>query len=194
MKNRLRDIGEARIAIENCGKEPEAKQIPVKPNRVALVWAAVATVAALALGFVSYFHSNAELPRVVKMSVLPPESAALGGDIPAVSPDGQRVAFAATLDGKTGLWVRNLDSLEARPLPETEGASLPFWSPDSRFVAFFANGKLQKTDAAGGAVQTLCDAPNGRGGTWNQNDVILFVPVIISPIFRVAGTERNSST
>lgn len=95
------------------------------------------------------------------------------------------MAFNAALDGKTSLWVRDLGSLEARALPGTEEARLPFWSPDSRFLGFFANGKLKKTAAAGGPVVNLCDAPSGRGGTWNQNDVILFAAAILSPIFRI---------
>src|SRR3984893_15118438 len=98
---------------------------------------------------------------------------------------GARVALAGTVEGKTGLWVRDLSSLEARLLPGTEGASLPFWSPDSRFLGFFANGKLKKTEAAGGPVLTLCDAANGRGGTWNQNDVIVFAPSILTGLLRV---------
>jgi eukaryotic-like serine/threonine-protein kinase len=107
------------------------------------------------------------------------------GDIPAISPDGQRVAFGASLEGKTSLWVRDLGSLDARALPGTEGASLPFWSPDSRFLGFFANGKLKRTDAAGGPVLNLCDAPVGRGGTWNRNDVIVFAPELLGGLFRV---------
>jgi hypothetical protein len=84
------------------------------------------------------------------------------------------VTLSGAADGKVSLWVRDLGSLEARALTGTEGASLPFWSPDSRFLGFFANGKLKKTEAAGGPVQILCDVPVGRGGTWNQNDVIVF--------------------
>jgi hypothetical protein len=79
-----------------------------------------------------------------------------------------------------------LGALSAQPLAGTEGASLPFWSPDSRFIGFFANSKLKKIDAAGGPAQTLCDAPNGRGGTWNRDGVIVFAPDIFSPLYRVS--------
>jgi Tol biopolymer transport system component len=197
VKNRLRDIGEARIAIEEIGIEPEVKSVRPRPGRVVWIWAAVATVAALALGFVEYFRVPTEPLRIFKMSVLPPEKASLLGDIPAVSPDGQRLAFVAALNGNSGLWVRDLGSLESRLLPGTEGAALPFWSYDGRFLGFFANGKLKKTESAGGPVLTLCDAPDGRGGTWNQSDVILFVPAIISPIFRIlaaGGTPTPVTT
>src|SRR5262249_6007408 len=70
----------------------------------------------------------------------------------------------------------------------TPGATYPFWSPDGRFVAFFADGKLKKTDAVGGAIQTLGDAPNGRGGTWNRDDVIVFAPKTDGALYRIAAT------
>ena len=70
--------------------------------------------------------------------------------------------------------MRSLDSLTAQPLAGTDGASYPFWSPDSRYIGFFADGKLKKVEATGGPPQALCDAPNGRGGTWNRDGAILF--------------------
>jgi len=104
-----------------------------------------------------------------------------GGRHPAVSPDGTRIAFAASLDGKAGLWIRDLGSLESRLRPGTEGASLAFWSPDSRSIGFFAGSKLKRTDITGASVVNLADAPVGRGGTWNKDDVILFVPALLAP-------------
>jgi eukaryotic-like serine/threonine-protein kinase len=115
----------------------------------------------------------------------------------AISPDGRRLAFVA-LDpsGKRRLWVRQLDSLNAQPLPETDGATIHFWSPDSRFIAFFADGKLKKIDAAGGPPQTIANAPNNVGGTWNRDDVILFSPGTTDGLFRVsaAGGEVTAAT
>ena len=97
-----------------------------------------------------------------------------GGQV-AISPDGQRLAFVASgPDGKELLWMRPFDSLAAQPLSGTDGASHPFWSPDSRSVGFFAQRKLKKVDAAGGPVQTLCDAVLPRGGAWNRAGVIVF--------------------
>jgi Tol biopolymer transport system component/predicted Ser/Thr protein kinase len=185
-KRRLRDIGDAWELLEEPGETVPASA--KTSSRVgALAWS-VALVALALAGWGWYRATRpAEEPRVLKMSVLPPEKSALRGDIPAVSPDGQRVAFAAVLDGKTSLWVRDLGSLEARALPGTQGASLPFWSPDSHFLGFFANGKLRKTEVAGGPVQTLCDAPVGRGGTWNRTDVIVFAPELLSGLFRVSA-------
>src|SRR5205823_4212284 len=93
----------------------------------------------------------------------------------AVSPDGRRVAFIARAQGdKDTLWVRALDTLAAQMLPGTDGVSAPFWSPDGRFLAFFADGKLKKIDVAGGPAVNLCDVGNGVGGTWNRDGVILY--------------------
>jgi eukaryotic-like serine/threonine-protein kinase len=106
----------------------------------------------------------------------------------AISPDGQTIVFVATSEGRSRLWLRSLDSVSARPLAGTDNAYLPFWSPDSRSVGFFAVGQLKRIDIDGGSVQTLADAPVGRGGTWNREGTILFTPVPASPIFRIAAT------
>src|SRR5205085_2906755 len=94
-------------------------------------------------------------------------------DFPAISPDGRRLALVVSVDGKQSLWIRDLDSLAARPLPGTEGGHTPFWSPDSRFIGFVANDKLKKIDIAGGPVRFLCDAPNGLLASWSKKGVIL---------------------
>jgi Tol biopolymer transport system component len=92
-----------------------------------------------------------------------------------ISPDGQHlVLVAAGADGRQLLWIRPLNSLAARPLPDTEGGVFPFWSPDSRSIGFFAQGKLKKIQIAGGPPQTLCDAVQPRGGTWGRANVIVF--------------------
>jgi eukaryotic-like serine/threonine-protein kinase len=78
--------------------------------------------------------------------------------------------------GKSVIWIYEMGSQDARPLADTEGASFPFWSPDGKSLGFFADGKLKKLDLDGGPAQTLCDAPSGRGGTWNKDGVIVFTP------------------
>ena len=93
-----------------------------------------------------------------------------------VSPDGTRVVFAGTESGGSGLYVRPLDVFEAQRLPATEGASWPFWSPDSKSIGFFSADKLKKIDITGGPAVTICDAPAGRGGAWSSKGVILFAP------------------
>lgn len=97
--------------------------------------------------------------------------------LPAVSPDDSRIAFVAVgRDGKTSLWVRPLDAVAATPLPGTEDAKQPFWSPDSTALGLFPQGKLKKLTLAGGLPQVVCDAPNPAGGTWGADDVIVFAP------------------
>ena len=159
------------------------------------VLAATAMTAAL-LG-IFYMKRAPEEVRVVRATIKPAPNTVLSfisGSAAgfAISPDGLRLAYAATSsDGKVLLWVRPIDSLQAQPFPDTEGARFPFWSPDSRFIGFFAGGKLKKVEAAGGPPLTLCDAPFGRGGTWNREGVILFTPSQSSPVHRVpaAGGE-----
>ncbi len=93
-----------------------------------------------------------------------------------LSPDGTTLAFVAQQANQTRLFVRKLDQLQANVLTGTDGASSPFFSPDGQWLAFFASGKLKKIAVTGGAVVTLCDAANGRGGTWTDDDTIIFSP------------------
>jgi Tol biopolymer transport system component len=118
-----------------------------------------------------------------------------GGAGPVViSPDGTQLAFVAKANGGTErLHVRAVDSLIARPLVNTEGARYPFWSDDSKSIAFFAGGKLKKIDASGGPPVALCNAASGRGGTWNRDGVILFTPESEGPIHRVTSEEGAST-
>jgi len=109
----------------------------------------------------------------------------------AISPDGLNLAYVAstpTPDSKSALWIRPMDSLHARLLPGTEAAGFPFWSPDGRYIGFFAGGKLKKIDAQGGPPAIICDAPDGRGGSWNQQGDIVFTPTVNSPIYRVSAS------
>src|SRR5262249_41674656 len=92
----------------------------------------------------------------------------------ALSPDGRRLVFVAAGDGPPRLWLRSLDAVGARPISGTENAAFPFWSPDSRSIGFFADGKLKRLDVDGGSPQTLTTVRNGRGGAWNHDGVILF--------------------
>jgi eukaryotic-like serine/threonine-protein kinase len=113
----------------------------------------------------------------------------------ALSPDGRTLAFQAAADGKAQLWLRALDAEAARPLAGTEGGRRPFWSPDSRSIAFFANGQLKRIDVAGGPPVVLVSA-NGQGGTWSANGEILFAPQDTGPLYRVSarGGEAVAAT
>jgi Tol biopolymer transport system component len=109
----------------------------------------------------------------------------------AISPDGRQLVYAAAGDGQTRLWLRQLDASTAQPLAGTEGASFPFWSPNSRSIAFFAIGKLKRVDIGAGLPQTLADAV-GQGGAWSQQDVILFSRNRFSPLYRMPATGGES--
>ena len=142
-------------------------------------FAVAAFTAFIALAII---HFSEQTPEQVTYQtvILPPEkftfSLSAGGHI-ALSPDGRSLAFAAQDSaGRTLLWVRRLETLEAQALNGTEEATFPFWSPDSRFIGFFAAGKVKRIEAAGGPPLTLCDAPAGRGGTWNEKGTIVFCP------------------
>jgi eukaryotic-like serine/threonine-protein kinase len=109
----------------------------------------------------------------------------------AISPDGLNLAYVASTpspDSKSALWIRPMASLHARLLPGTEAAGFPFWSPDGRYIGFFAGGKLKKINAQGGPPYIICDAPDGRGGSWNQQGDIIFTPTVNSPIYRVSAS------
>ena len=166
-------------------------------ERVAWTVVAVLAAAAIALG-IPYLRSASSDVHPIRFSVSLPENARLNTNtVPVVSPDGRRVAFIANrVGGEALLWVRALDALEAQPLPGTENALVPFWSPDSRTLGFFAAGKLKTIDAAGGSVQSLCDAIDGRGGTWNRDGVIVFAPDATGGLFRVpaAGGQPTPVT
>jgi Tol biopolymer transport system component len=106
----------------------------------------------------------------------------------ALSPDGSVLAYAATgADSKRQMWVRRLDSLQAQALAGTFDATYPFWSPDGAFLGFFADGKLKKVPAGGGTVQTLCDAPDGRGASWGAAGTIVFAPGAYSGLSMVSS-------
>ncbi|HVN76416.1 MAG TPA: protein kinase [Thermoanaerobaculaceae bacterium] len=111
----------------------------------------------------------------LRFTVAPPPGSSFTGMM-ALSPDAGSLAFVATdSEGRDVLWVRSLGSLEARPLAGSEGAEFPFWSPDSRDIAFFAHGKLQRVSVSGSEpARTLCPAGNPRGGAWSRSGVILF--------------------
>jgi Tol biopolymer transport system component len=133
----------------------------------------VATAAALALGAVQLMR-RPEPPRVMRFDVRMP-GVSTGISWPRVSPDGRMLAYlAADSNGTRRVWVRPMDALEAHPLPGVEGTARPFWSPDSRFLAFIDEGKLRKVPVSGGPPVTICDAPGGYDGAWGVMDAILF--------------------
>ena len=160
-----------------------------RKNREKLAWgaAAAATLAAAALAF-GFMRRAPSPPRMLRFEIpTPPDVTAV--DAPRISPDGKILAFNATdTSGKTRIWIRPLNALQAQPLAGTDGTTRPFWSPDSRFLGFFAEGKLKKVDVSGGPPQKICDAPTGADGTWSPSGVILYDGTGADPIHRVAAS------
>ena len=149
--------------------------------RVAWIVAAVLIVGLLTAAGLLYFNRSETNTRAARLSFSPPPELSFNdaqSDAAVISPDGQKIAFSATSgDGKNMLYVRALDSSETKLLPGSENVMEPFWSPDSRSVAFGSNGKLKRSDlAAGGNAQVLCDAARLVGGTWNKDGIIVFAP------------------
>jgi len=204
-RRRLRDIGEARLALEGGAtvsgiRRAEAPAAAARRGLPAwLPWALAALMGALAAAaFVARppAPGGAEATRLV---VLPPPGHRPDADASsmALSPDGRTLAFcAADSTGRMALWVRPLGSFEARPLPGTAGASQPFWAPGGRDLGFFAAGKLRRVALDGGRVSDVCDAPNGRGGAWSERGEIVFAPAGGGPLFRVSedGGEPLQAT
>ena len=183
------------IAADRSG--PAVAALPPSPShtRERLGWAA-AVVAAIVLGAAAgmFLYRPAQTAPTIRTVINPPEKATLnltgdGAGPPVLSPDGTSIAFAATsADGKTGLWVRPMNSLDSHALPDTDGAIFPFWSPDNRSLGFFVDNKLETIDLSGGSVQVICDAQLGRGGAWGPGGVILFSPNPQAPLMRVSAS------
>ena len=191
-KQRLRDIGEARISLDEAINHPDKPALgKATPSPRFFVGATLTAVllgaGGLAAGYLLHRSTPAPLLRA---SLDLPEGAQLDLQNASVvlSPDGRTLAFVAGLPGRPGqIWTRRLDQISASALPGTDEASSPFWSPDSRFIGFFANRKLKKVPVSGGAVQSICDAVDARGGTWNKAGMIVFSPESRGALFSVSS-------
>jgi serine/threonine-protein kinase len=194
-RQRLRDIGEARIAIEQIIASP-ASELAIAPHLAAaktgprwlrvLPWA-VAFVA-LAVATIALWPSRLKMDAVVRFAVGLPAGTAVATSnryTVAVSPDGQQLAFVLSRGGQQQLYSRRVDSIETTPIPGTEGASSPFFSPDGQWVGFVADGKFKKIRLGGGVASALADGPDSRGGTWLADDTIVFTPGPATGLWRV---------
>jgi eukaryotic-like serine/threonine-protein kinase len=194
-KKRLRDIGDWELLVGQVSDLP-ISQAGGPRHWVPWAVSAMLAVALAALAF-EYFREAPPEARLIATTILPPEDASFnfGGDNnpPAISPDGKRIVFGVRSGGKSELWVRPLDSPVAQPLAGTENATFPFWSPDNKSIAFFADGKLKRIDVAGGPAQTIADAPLARGGAWSPDDIIVYSPAATSVLQRVAAAGGTSS-
>ena len=193
---RLRDAGDVRIAIvdaQSASTQTGGAPLPSisrRRQRVVLL-SGLAIGFLIAVGVVAWaFRPVVSAPEMRLEITTPPtaDSASL-----AISPDGQKIVCVATSE-QSKLWLRPLDSTSGRALAGTEGASFPFWSPDSQSVGFFAAGKLKRIDVDRGSVQILADAPAGRGGAWNRDGTIIFTPYPgNSAIFRIPAKGGTPS-
>ena len=160
----------------------------VPTSRIAWLVAGVTTVALIAIVFVGLRRDEAAPVLIpVQFTIGPPEGSSFGGPSAggtgtatqlAISPDGRNIAFVSGTKTVFQIWLRPLGAREATPIAGTEGGTFPFWSADSRFIGFFAGGKLKKVAIGGGPPIVLCDAPSGRGGSWSHENVIVFAPSV----------------
>ncbi len=210
-RQRLRDIGDARIELEqlsgarpSSGSRPATTPLsgitpapavaaPAPAGRRGVSWAvaALALVIGLAGGAALWGLAGPkpEAPAL-RFVVQPPPRLDLNGDPNelAISPDGRTLALLMVdSTGTASLWLRDLDDFQMRPVPDTRAAFLPFWSPDGRYLGFFADGKLKRVRTGGGRPEIICDAATGRGASWSPKDVIVFSPAPSGPLYKVGA-------
>ncbi|MBI1790946.1 MAG: protein kinase [Acidobacteria bacterium] len=181
--------GASAIAAGQPG-EPAAGRSGRKRERLAWAGACLLLLAVTIQMAVVHYRSRPQPVQTTRSSLPPPPNSSFVPYNFAVSPDGARLAFVAVgPDGKSTLWVRAFSAPAAQQITGAEGAAIPFWSPDSHRVGFFADGKLETVDVAGGAARILCDAPIGRGGTWNRDATIVFsTGPLPGPLYRISAT------
>ena len=209
-RKRLRDIGDARLELEEAisartsqsrraAAEIEAQRSAARGRAPLSTWLVAGAAMIVALLAIAWALSRSPGGAVRRLSINEPFGASLDGDAVdnAISPDGRWLVFTASDTSNTiQLWARDLSTLGGRPIPGTENGAKPFWSPDSRWVGFFADGKLKKVRPDGG-VQVICAAPDNRGGGWSKQGTIVFAPAGESPLFAVSasgGEPRQVTT
>ncbi|HEY5569177.1 MAG TPA: protein kinase [Gammaproteobacteria bacterium] len=201
-RRRRRDAGDLRLDLERATAEPGTERVATSGGlgsaRLWIAGTAVAALAALAALAIPAVRHLLETPGpAMRLEISTPPTV-----VPqhfALSPDGRHIVFVASessSDPLQHLYLRALDSSEARPIAGTDGARYPFWSPDSRSIGFFASEMLYRIDVAGGAPVPLAPAPNPLGGSWSANGTILFSPTSVSPLFSVpeSGGEHVEAT
>jgi hypothetical protein len=178
-KNRWQSARDLKAALELMAlPSAPATPTPVKRNWIPWVAAAAVVVAAVS-AFALRFAEKGAPVAVTRFQIPAPENTTfefVQEDVPllAVSPDGRRVVFTAdSRDGTRQLWIRPLDSPRAKLLADTDGARSPFWSPDGRFIGFFADGKLKKIDTSGGPALPLADVGLALGGSWSPDGIVV---------------------
>ena len=198
-KNRLHDAADARLVLADleAGVADEGADAPPtparSPKREAVAWALAAVAALAAAGlFIGRGAVEPAAPRVIRATLPLPAGVSIELDgeragMPAVSPDGRRVAFGAREgSGPMRIWVHDLGTAAARPLPGTEEGYRPFWSPDGQRIGFFTWSDLATISSEGGAIARLAPARDARGGTWSANGTIVFAPFATGPLLAMS--------
>jgi serine/threonine protein kinase len=188
-----------KVPDESAVQQRSTAVTPHPSGTARLPWivAAICFAIACVLGVLYFMRTPAAEPNPVRFSLFPPEKGSFEGDAPVVSPDGRRIVFVARdSTGNSMIWMRNLATLQSTPMAGTENGTYPFWSPDSRFLAFFRDGKMKKIEVNGGPALSVTDAADGRGGSWGSSGVIIFSPNYASGIFQVseAGGKPTALT
>ena len=193
--DRFQTVHDIKLQLKWIAEAESSSSATARPRVTAserMVWIAT-TLCLLLLSVFAVFHfTGQQQPLVVQTSITAPSTLRFNfsGNIagpPALSPDGTQIVFSGISEGKSELYLRSLSDLSIRPLVGTDDGRFPFWSPDSRSVAFFAEGKLRRLDLSGGVPVTLCDAVNGRGGTWGSSGTIIFAPNYNGTLMQVAA-------
>jgi serine/threonine protein kinase len=192
-KRRIQHIGDARLELEEPSVASPHTVAPSRRERIAWTTAVTALAIVATVGAWRALRTPPAAPEVRLELNTPPTSDPISF---AISPDAQKIVYVATSDGRSRLWLRYLGGVAAQVLAGTDGATFPFWSPDSRSIGFFADSSLKRIDINGGAIQTLAKTPITRGGTWNQNGTIVFAPQAIGPLLRVQeiGSEPSMAS
>ena len=215
-RQRLRDIGDARIELEQLSgarpssgsrpahvplsgiapapaAAPEAASVARRAGPPAAAIVAIALLAGAVAGAAIWQFAA---PRHIEGSPMrftlqaPPQLDLVGDpNEHAISPDGRTLAMLmADSTGQSSIWLRSLGEFQARPVADTKNAALPFWSPDGRYLGFFADGKLKRVRIDGGRPEIICDAATGRGASWSPKDVIVFGPAPSGPLYKVRAS------
>jgi eukaryotic-like serine/threonine-protein kinase len=193
LRQRAQAIGDVRLALDGAFETsippPLSSHTSGRRGLVAALIATAVGMVAMTFPAVRHLRETPPLPPETRTDIVTPVTADPNSF--ALSPDGRQIAFVANGDGVARLWLRSLADTTAHFLPGTEGATSPFWSPDSRSIAFFAEGTLKRLDLGGGAPQILAGAAGARGGSWNRDGVILF-SLSSGPLLRVEAIGGQS--
>ena len=198
-EERWQSAGDVMRELQWIASGSQSQAAPVanvtgRTQRQRFLWAGIILFAGLIATtlFVKNPFSKSSRLEVSRFSISAPAGTQFGSyDSQTLSPNGRTLAFTATGPDGPALWIRAIDSVEPRMLAGTEDARFPFWSPDNRYLAFFAQGKLKKIDTSGGSPEIITDGEDGRGGSWSPNGTIVFTPSFWGPLFAVSENGNN---